>query len=73
MERGVSAMAESKKIAEYRATLHRTAKTGRQADLPGHGRLQAHLEGKAAKLGLEIQGEESKAAPKPKCKTTKGD
>lgn len=66
-------MAESKKIAEYRTTLHRAAKAGRQAELPGHERLQAHLEGKAAKLGLEIQGEESKAAPKPKSKAKRGD
>jgi len=58
-------MAESRKVVEYRATLHRAAKTGRQAESPG----QADLEGKAAKLGLEIQGEESKAAPKPKAKS----
>jgi hypothetical protein len=68
-------MAESKKVAEYRATLHQAAKTGRQAGTPGEARRQADLEGKAAKLGLEIQGEESKAAPKPKAKgvARKGD
>ena len=57
-------MAETKKVEEYRATLHRAAKSGRQAQTAG----QADLEGKAAKLGLEVQGEESKAAPKPPVK-----
>jgi hypothetical protein len=66
-------MAESKKVEEYRSTLHHAAKTGRQAKTPGQAHAQAHLEGKAAKLGLEIQGEESKAAPKPKSRTRKGD
>lgn len=66
-------MAESKKIEEYRTTLHRAAKIGRRAELPGHARLQAHLEGKAAKLGLEIQGEESKAVPAPRSKTKRGE
>jgi len=66
-------MAESNKVEEYRTTLHRAAKTSRQAELPGHARLQAHLEGKAAKLGLEIQGEESKAVPKPKSRMKRGD
>lgn len=66
-------MPESKKVEAYRTALHRAAKTGRRAELPGHERLQADLEGKAAKLGLEIQGEESKAAPKPGSKTKRGD
>lgn len=50
---------ESRKVAEYRNTLQRAAKTGRRAGTAG----QADLEGKAAKLSLEIQAEESKAAP----------
>jgi hypothetical protein len=53
-------MPESRKVAEYRKTLDAAAKAGRKVGAPG----QALLEGKAAKLGLEIQGEESKAAPK---------
>lgn len=50
---------ERDKVTDYRDTLHQAAKAGREAGSPG----QADLEGKAAKLGLEIQSEESKAAP----------
>lgn len=56
-------MAEKPKVAAYRKTLHDLAKAG-----PKNLR---DLEGKAAKLGLEIQAEESKAAPRPKSPTSK--
>jgi hypothetical protein len=51
-------MAERPKIAAYRKTLNDLAKAG--------PRDRKELEGKAAKLGLEIQGEESKATPRRK-------
>ena len=50
-------MAEKPKVAAYRRTLNDLAKAG--------PKNQKDLEGKASKLGLEIQGEESKAAPRP--------
>jgi hypothetical protein len=56
-------MAEKPKVAAYRKTLHDLAKAG--------PKNQNELEGKAAKLGLEIQGEESKAAPRPNTRKTK--
>jgi hypothetical protein len=49
-------MAESRKIKEYLETLQALAK-------PSNGRRRKELEGKAAKLGTEIHGEESKAKP----------
>lgn len=49
-------MTERPKVAAYRKTLNDLAKAGPKD--------QNDLEGKAAKLGLEIQGEESKAAPR---------
>ena len=52
-------MAERRNIREYRETLHemyRPQKEGRRKS----------LEGKAAKLGAEIHGEERKAKPKTK-------
>ena len=52
-------MPERKKIRAYREALHRMAKP--QTD---EGRKA--LEGKAAKLGTEIYGEERKAKPKTK-------
>lgn len=52
-------MAESRKIREYRETLHEMAK-------PQTAARQKHLAGKAAKLGTEIHGEESKGRPKAK-------
>jgi|RhiMethySRZTD1v2_1073278.scaffolds.fasta_scaffold00621_26 hypothetical protein len=52
-------MAERKKIREYRQTLHEMAK-------PQTSARRKHLEGKAAKLGTEIHGEESKGKPKTK-------
>lgn len=52
-------MPESKKVREYRATLHKMAR--------GNGR-DKELEGKAAKLGVEIYGEERKAKPRTKVK-----
>lgn len=52
-------MPEGKKIKAYRETLHEMAKS--QTD-----QRRKHLEGKAAKLGTEIQGEESKGRPKTK-------
>jgi hypothetical protein len=52
-------MPESKKIKAYRETLHELAK-------PQTNRRKKELEGKAAKLGTEIYGEERKAKPKIK-------
>ncbi|HET6620137.1 MAG TPA: hypothetical protein VFG64_09360 [Dongiaceae bacterium] len=50
-------MAERKKIREYRDALHGMARPQKE------GRRKS-LEGKAAKLGTEIYGEERKAKPK---------
>ena len=50
-------MPERKKIRTYRKTLHEIAK-------PQTRRRKDELEGKAAKLGTEIYGEERKAKPK---------
>jgi hypothetical protein len=50
-------MPESKKIKAYRKTLHEMAKPQTPQD-------KRELEGKAAKLGTEIYGEERKAKPK---------
>ena len=52
-------MAESKKIKEYRKTLQDMAK-------PQPEQRRKELEGKAAKLGTEIYGEERKGKPKLK-------
>ena len=52
-------MAESKKIKEYRKTLQDMAK-------PQPEERRKVLEGKAAKLGTEIYGEERKGRPKIK-------
>lgn len=51
-------MTERKKVEEYRKTLETLART------PNKASKRPELESKAAKLGLEIQSEESKAAPK---------
>lgn len=51
-------MTDAKKIDDYRDTVEALART------PSKGKKLRDLEGKAAKLGLEIQGEESKAPPK---------
>ena len=50
-------MAESKKIKRDRETLHEMAKPQSEA-------RRKELEGKAAKLGTEIYGEERKGKPK---------
>jgi hypothetical protein len=55
-------MAERKKIREYRGALHEMAK-------PQKDERRKTLEGKAAKLGTEIYGEERKAKPKMKTNT----
>ncbi len=52
-------MPESKKVKEYRKTLQEMSK-------PHGKRHKEVLEGKAAKLGTEIYGEERKAKPKLK-------
>ena len=52
-------MAESKKVRKYRETLHEMAK-------PRSEERRKELEGKAAKLGTEIYGEERKGKPKIK-------
>jgi hypothetical protein len=62
-------MAESRKIAEYRKTLGEVAQSARKSpETPASGgprRHQQHKkEGEAAKLGLEIDGEESKRPPR---------
>ncbi|NJM92061.1 MAG: hypothetical protein HC861_04935 [Rhodospirillaceae bacterium] len=49
-------MAESKKVKNYRETLHEMAK-------PQNEPRRKELEGKAAKLGAEIYGEERKGKP----------
>jgi len=50
---------ESAKVVEYRRTLHEAAKGGRDTG----DQHQQELEGRAAKLGAEVQHEHSKAAP----------
>ncbi len=58
-------MPESKKIDTYRRALHDLAKSpGSRKPQDRQSEPELDLEGKAAKLGLEIQGEESKGAPK---------
>jgi hypothetical protein len=52
-------MPESKKVKEYRDTLQDMSK-------PQTRRRKKELEGKAAKLGTEIYGEERKGKPKIK-------
>ena len=52
-------MPESKKVKEYRKTLHEMSK-------PHGKRHKQVLEGDAAKLGHEIYGEERKGKPKTK-------
>jgi len=52
-------MAESKKIKRYREALHEMAK-------PQSDARRKELEGKAAKLGTEIYGEERKGKPRVK-------
>jgi len=52
-------MPESKKVREYRKTLHEMAK-------PQKDERRKALEGKAAKLGTEIHGEERKGKPNTK-------
>ena len=52
-------MAESRKVREYRKTLQDMAK-------PQAEERRKVLEGKAAKLGTEIYGEERKGKPKLK-------
>jgi hypothetical protein len=52
-------MRERKKVREYRDALHEMAK-------PQKDDRRKALEGKAAKLGTEIYGEERKAKPKIK-------
>jgi len=52
-------MPERRKIKEYRDTLHEMAK-------PVTEERRKRLEGKAAKLGIEIHGEERKGRPKTK-------
>jgi hypothetical protein len=50
-------MPERKKIRDYRKTLHEMA-------TPLEEERRKVLEGKAAKLGIEISGEEKKGKPK---------
>ena len=52
-------MAESRKVKEYRKSLHDMAKPQSEED-------RKKLEGKAAKLGTEIYGEERKGKPEIK-------
>ena len=52
-------MAEREKIRDYRKTLHELAK-------PQRDERRKALEGKAAKLGTEIHGEERKGKPASK-------
>jgi hypothetical protein len=52
-------MPESKKVKAYREAIHELAK-------PHGKRHKKVLEGKVAKLGTEIYGEESKGRPKSK-------
>ena len=54
-------MRERKKIREYRKTLHEMA-------TPLEAERRKALEGKAAKLGVEISAEEKKGKPKVKLK-----
>jgi hypothetical protein len=59
-------MPESRKIEAYRRLLHDLAKSpASRKPLEHQSAPDQEREAKAAKLGLEIQGEESKAAPKP--------
>lgn len=52
-------MPERKKVRDYRGALHEMAKPQKDA-------RRKKLEGKAAKLGNEIYGEERKAKPRTK-------
>jgi hypothetical protein len=52
-------MAERKKAKEYRETLQKMAKPQKRAQ-------RKALEGKAAKLGVELYGEERKGKPQVK-------
>jgi hypothetical protein len=52
-------MAERKKTKEYRETLQKMAKPQKRAQ-------RKELEGKAAKLGIELYGEERKGKPQVK-------
>jgi hypothetical protein len=54
-------MPERKKVKEYRETLHKMAK-------PQKGKQRKELEGKSAKLGIELYGEERKGRPDVKLK-----
>lgn len=56
-------MPERKKIKEYRETLRGLAK-------PRKAQQRKELEGKAAKLGIELYGEERKGKPSVKVKGT---
>ena len=58
-------MPERKKIREYRDALRKMAK-------PQKEERRKNLEGKTAKLGIEIYGEERKAKPKTKAGTKPG-
>lgn len=59
-------MPESKKVDTYRRALQDLAKSSaNRKPRERSSAAEQDLEGKAAKLGLEIQGEESKGAPKP--------
>lgn len=54
-------MPERKKVKEYRETLQQMAK-------PKKAKQRQALEGKAAKLGIELYGEERKGRPDVKLK-----
>jgi hypothetical protein len=54
-------MPERKKVREYRDTLHKMARGEAQDET-----TVKKLEGKAAKLGVEIYGEERKGKPRTK-------
>jgi hypothetical protein len=56
-------MPDRKKVREYRDTLHKMARGGAQDETKAK-----ELEGKAAKLGVEIYGEERKGKPQTKTK-----
>jgi len=57
-------MPKKDKRDEYRDALEDLARLQHPSDKSDKSTRQKELEGKAAKLGIEIQGEESKAAPR---------
>lgn len=61
-------MPERKKVKEYRETLQQMAKPQKGNQQGKQSKQRKELEGKAAKLGIELYGEERKGRPPVKLK-----